>query len=74
MYFYRKGIKYAQEHFDIRPGAVPDGFDFVGWIPPRRRYQRGTTYQKHLHRLARYEDQHLEREKKDLMRILKIFK
>jgi len=71
MFFYGKGIKYAKEHFDIAPGDIPSGFDFTGWIPPRRRYQHGTTYRKHLHRLARYEDKHLEREKRDLLRLFK---
>ncbi len=74
MYFYDKGVALAEKHLDTWPRVRPDGFEFCTWIPERPRYMHQTTYRRHLRRLLRYEDKHLEREKKDLARILRLSK
>ena len=70
-YFYDKGLKLLEKHFDSRD--KPDGFEFSGFTPRRPRRQHETTYQKHLKRFQRYQQQHTEMELMELSRILKIF-
>ena len=72
LYYYSKGLKFLEKHFDSRDDK-PDGFEFSHYTPRRLRRQHETTYQRHLKRLQRYQQQHTDMELMELSRILKIF-
>ena len=72
LYFYDKGLRLLGKYFDSRDDK-PDGFEFSGYTPRRLRRQHKTTYQRHLKRFQRYQQQHTEMELLELSRSLRIF-
>ncbi len=74
MYYYRKGMALVEGHLDTWPRVRPDGFSFCAWIPERPKGMHKDTYLRYLRRFARYQDKHLEREERDLTRILRLLK
>jgi len=71
MYFYDKGMALVEKHLETWPRVRLDGFSFCAWIPERPRYMHKDTYFRYLRRFAQYQGKHLEREKRDLLRLFK---
>jgi len=70
-YYYHKGLDLVEKHLISWPRVRPDELTFCAWIPKRPRYMHQTTYFRYLRRFARYQGKHLEREKRDLLRLFK---
>lgn len=74
MFYYGKGVDFANKHLYTWPRVHPDGFSFCDWIPSRPRYMHRTTYGRYLKRFLRYRGKYSARMLADLERLLRGFR
>lgn len=69
MFYYRKGMEYAEKYLAVPPYAV-DGFEFTCFVPERPKRMRKSTYDKHLARFLEYRRRFTEQMRAEAMKIL----
>lgn len=57
MYYYYKGMEYAEKHFDL-PALHIDGFLFMDYLPDKPRGMHETKYRRYLKQFLKYRDEY----------------
>ena len=65
---YTEGIKLAREKLGVRD--VPDGFEFIDWVPPKPRYMHNVTYRRILERFTKHQERYTAEMTNELTRII----
>ena len=70
MFWYWKGVKFAENKLSVNPAFRPDGFDFCEYIPERPKCMHEATYRRYLSKFLEYRRKHTERTMSDLRRFV----
>lgn len=70
MFWYWKGVSFAEEKLALSPDLRPDGFDFCEYIPEKPKGMHATTYSRYLSRFLKYRDRHIARTMADMKKFI----
>ena len=70
MFWYWKGVSFAENKLALSPDLRPDGFDFCEYIPERPKGMHEATYRRYLRRFLKYRELHTARTMADMKKFI----